>query len=66
MNDKQKQVIRKEIEKHIEEILSDREMAKRESDMFGTKRLLRYMESSTASKSFFDNTDVDDLMSKYE
>ena len=66
MNDEQKQVIRKEIEKHIEEILSDREMAKRESDMFGTKRLLRYMESSTASKSFFDNTDVDDLMSKYE
>ena len=66
MNDKQKQVIRKEIEKNIEEILSDREMAKRESDMFGTKRLLRYMESSTASKSFFDNTDVDDLMSKYE
>mgnify|MGYP005789792831 CR=1 FL=1 len=66
MNDKQKQVIRKEIEKHIEEILSDREMAKGESDMFGTKRLLRYMESSTASKSFFDNTDVDDLMSKYE
>lgn len=66
MNDEQKQVIRKEIEKHIEEILSDREMAKGESDMFGTKRLLRYMESSTASKSFFDNTDVDDLMSKYE
>lgn len=66
MNTEQKQVIRKEIEKHIKEILSDREMAKNDSDMLGTKRLLRYMESSTASKSFFDNTDVDDLMSKYE
>jgi len=66
MNSEQKQVIRKEIEKHVDEILSDREMAKRDSDMFGIKRLLRYMESSTASKSFFDNTDADDLMVKYE
>lgn len=41
-------------------------MAKRDSDIFETKRLLRYMESSTASKSFFDNVDVDDLMAKYE
>ena len=66
MNDEQKQVIRNEIEKHVAEISSDREMAKRDSEMFGIKRLLRYMESSTASKSFFDNVDVDDLMAKYE
>jgi len=66
MNNEQKQVIRKEIEKHVAEISSDREMAKRDSDMFGIKRLLRYMESSTASKSFFDNVDADDLRAKYE
>ena len=47
MNDEQKQVIRNEIEKHVAEISSDREMAKRDSEMFGIKRLLRYMESST-------------------
>ena len=34
--------------------------------MSGIKRLLQYMESSTASKNFFDNVDVDDLMAKYE
>lgn len=66
MNNEQKQVIRKEIEKHVAEISSDKEMAKRDSDMFGIKRLLQYMESSTASKNFFDNVDVDDLMAKYE
>ncbi len=66
MNNEQKQVIMKEIEKHVAEISSYREMAKRDSDMFGIKRLLQYMESSTASKNFFDNVDVDDLMAKYE
>ena len=39
MNNEQKQVIRKEIEKHVSEILSDREMSKKDSDMFGIKRL---------------------------
>ena len=34
--------------------------------MSGIKRLLQYMDSSTASKNFFDNVDVDDLMAKYE
>ena len=62
MNNEQKQVIMKEIEKHVAEISSYREMAKRDSDMFGIKRLLQYMESSTASKNFFDNVDVDDLI----
>lgn len=66
MNKENKQIIRKEIEKHVTEMASYREMAKRDSDIFGIKRLLQYMEDSTASKSFFDNVDVDDLMSKYE
>lgn len=66
MNNEQKQVIRKEIEEHIAQISSYKETAKRDSDMSGIKRLLQYMESSTASKNFFDNVDVDDLMAKYE
>lgn len=66
MDNKQKQVIRKEIEKHVSKILSDREIVKKDSDTFGIKRLLRYMESSTASKSFFNNTNVEELMAKYE
>ena len=66
MNNEQKQLIRKEIEKHVAEISSDREMAKGNSEMVGIKRLLRYMESSTASKSFFDNVNVENLMTKYE
>lgn len=66
MNNEQKQVIRKEIEEHVAQISSYKETAKRDSDMFGIKRLLQYMESSTASKNFFDNVDVDDLMAKYE
>ena len=66
MNNEQKQVIRKEIEKHVAQISSYKETAKRASDMSGIKRLLQYMESSTASKNFFDNVDVDDLMAKYE
>lgn len=66
MNNEQKQVIRKEIEKHVAQISSYKETAKRDSDMSGIKRLLQYMESSTASKNFFDNVDVDDLMAKYE
>lgn len=66
MNNEQKQVIRKEIEEHVAQISSYKETAKRDSDMSGIKRLLQYMESSTASKNFFDNVDVDDLMAKYE
>lgn len=66
MNNEQKQVIRKEIEEHVDQISSYKEIAKRASDMSGIKRLLQYMESSTASKNFFDNVDVDDLMAKYE
>lgn len=66
MNNEQKQVIRKEIEEHVDQISSYKETAKRDSDMSGIKRLLQYMESSTASKNFFDNVDVDDLMAKYE
>ena len=66
MNNEQKQVIRKEIEEHVAQISSYKETAKRESDMSEIKRLLQYMESSTASKNFFDNVDVDDLMAKYE
>lgn len=66
MNNEQKQVIRKEIEEHVAQISSYKETAKRASDMSGIKRLLQYMESSTASKNFFDNVDVDDLMAKYE
>mgnify|MGYP000640069443 FL=1 len=66
MNNEQKQVIRKEIEEHVAQIFSYKETAKRDSDMSGIKRLLQYMESSTASKNFFDNVDVDDLMAKYE
>ncbi len=66
MNEEQKQVIKEEIKKHVEKISSDKEMSKRDSDMFGMKRLVQYMESSTASKNFFDNVDVDDLMAKYE
>lgn len=66
MNNEQKQVIRKEIEEHVAQIFSYKETAKRYSDMSGIKRLLQYMESSTASKNFFDNVDVDDLMAKYE
>lgn len=66
MNNEQKQVIRKEIEEHVAKISSYKETAKRASDMSGIKRLLQYMESSTASKNFFDNVDVDDLMAKYE
>ena len=66
MNNEQKQVIRKEIEEHVALISSYKETAKRASDMSGIKRLLQYMESSTASKNFFDNVDVDDLMAKYE
>lgn len=66
MNNEQKQVIRKEIEEHVAQIFSYKETAKRASDMSGIKRLLQYMESSTASKNFFDNVDVDDLMAKYE
>lgn len=66
MNNEQKQVIRKEIEEHVAQISSYKETAKRDSDMSEIKRLLQYMESSTASKNFFDNVDVDDLMAKYE
>ena len=66
MNNEQKQVIRKEIEEHVAQISSYKETAKRDSDMSGIKRLLQYLESSTASKNFFDNVDVDDLMAKYE
>lgn len=66
MNNEQKQVIRKEIEEHVAQISSYKETAKRDSDMSGIKRLLQYMESYTASKNFFDNVDVDDLMAKYE
>ena len=66
MNNEQKKVIRKEIEEHVAQISSYKETAKRDSDMSGIKRLLQYMESSTASKNFFDNVDVDDLMAKYE
>ncbi len=66
MDNEQKQVIRKEIEEHVAQISSYKETAKRDSDMSGIKRLLQYMESSTASKNFFDNVDVDDLMAKYE
>lgn len=66
MNNEQKQVIRKEIEEHVVQISSYKETAKRDSDMSEIKRLLQYMESSTASKNFFDNVDVDDLMAKYE
>lgn len=66
MNNEQKQVIRKEIEEHVAQISSYKETAKRDSDMSGIKRLLQYMEFSTASKNFFDNVDVDDLMAKYE
>lgn len=66
MNNEQKQVIRKEIEEHVAQISSYKETAKRDSDMSGIKRLLQYMKSSTASKNFFDNVDVDDLMAKYE
>lgn len=66
MNNEQKQVIRKEIEEYVAQISSYKETAKRDSDMSGIKRLLQYMESSTASKNFFDNVDVDDLMAKYE
>lgn len=66
MNNEQKQVIRKEIEEHVAQISLYKETAKRDSDMSGIKRLLQYMESSTASKNFFDNVDVDDLMAKYE
>ena len=66
MNNEQKQVIRKEIEEHVAQISSYKETAKRDSDMSRIKRLLQYMESSTASKNFFDNVDVDDLMAKYE
>ena len=66
MNNEQKQVIRKEIEEHVAQISSYKETAKRDSDMSGIKRLLQYMESSTASKNCFDNVDVDDLMAKYE
>ena len=65
MNNEQKQVIRKEIEKHVSTILSDRKIAKKDSDMLGIKRLLRYIDSSTASKSFFENTDAEELMAKY-